>query len=121
MTITRQKPLRLWPGVVAVALQWLVWFVLPLVVPGGTAGVVSAFGGLHLRDLLQVPIKHGLILAAFGRASGFDEGLSLISNLLRFGQFRFPRRIAAHQCIEHLGPVVDKHMEFSSCSVGAHP
>ncbi len=28
-----QKPLRLWPGVVAVVLQWLLWFVVPIVVP----------------------------------------------------------------------------------------
>jgi outer membrane protein assembly factor BamB len=42
-----QKPLRLWPGVVVVALQWLAWIVLPLLVPearlyGVLAGV---FGG----------------------------------------------------------------------------
>jgi outer membrane protein assembly factor BamB len=28
-----QKQLRLWPGVVAVALQWLLWFVVPFVAP----------------------------------------------------------------------------------------
>jgi outer membrane protein assembly factor BamB len=28
-----QRPLRLWPGVVAVALQWLAWFVVPIFVP----------------------------------------------------------------------------------------
>jgi outer membrane protein assembly factor BamB len=39
--------LRLWPGVVAVALQWLAWFVFPVLVPeagmyGMLAGVVAA-------------------------------------------------------------------------------
>ncbi|MDP3000796.1 MAG: PQQ-like beta-propeller repeat protein [Bryobacterales bacterium] len=42
MTIARTeeptpvKPLRLWPGVVAVVLQWLAWVVIPIVAPEAT-------------------------------------------------------------------------------------
>ena len=45
---TPGRPLRLWPGVVAVALQWLCFFVVPLVMPeaGGTAILGGAAGGL---------------------------------------------------------------------------
>ena len=42
-----QKPLRLWPGVLAVVLQWLAWLVLPIVVPEATLyGILAGvFGG----------------------------------------------------------------------------
>ena len=45
-----RKPLRLWPGVLIVALQWLVWLVVPLLVPGaaGTALLGAAVAGLAL-------------------------------------------------------------------------
>ncbi|MFN0085894.1 MAG: PQQ-binding-like beta-propeller repeat protein [Blastocatellia bacterium] len=45
---TSRKPLRLWPGVVVVALQWLVMFGLPLVAPGqgGIAVIGGVVGGL---------------------------------------------------------------------------
>jgi len=41
---TPQKPLRLWSGVVAVALQWLLWFVVPVFFP--ETGPYGIFAGL---------------------------------------------------------------------------
>ncbi|MFQ5605854.1 MAG: PQQ-binding-like beta-propeller repeat protein [bacterium] len=43
---TRQKPFRLWPGVVIVVLQWLLGFGLPVVASGIIAGYIGAFGRL---------------------------------------------------------------------------
>ena len=39
-----RKPLRLWPGVAFVVLQWLLWFVVPVVAP--EAGLVGMLGGV---------------------------------------------------------------------------
>ena len=47
MTLTRKGerlPLRLWPGVVAVVLQWIGWFGVPIVAPEST--VYGMIGGL---------------------------------------------------------------------------
>src|SRR5215213_7021646 len=45
---TPRRPLRLWPGVIAVALQWLLFWVLPVLLPheAGTALLAGAVGGL---------------------------------------------------------------------------
>ncbi len=39
-----RKPLRLWPGVALVVVQWLLWFVVPVVAP--EAGFVGMLGGI---------------------------------------------------------------------------
>ena len=38
----RQRPLRLWPGVVAVALQWFLWLAVPMIVPEAAALSMAA-------------------------------------------------------------------------------
>ena len=47
---TRQKPLRVWPGVVIVILMWVSWFGLPVVAPDALfAGVLAGpVGGLAI-------------------------------------------------------------------------
>ena len=49
---TQQKPLRLWPGVVTVVLQWLAFYVVPLVVTDPRAGYLAPpaalLGGLTI-------------------------------------------------------------------------
>ncbi len=39
-----QKPIRLWPGVAAVVVQWLGWFVVPVVAPA--IGIYGLFAGV---------------------------------------------------------------------------
>ncbi len=43
---TQQKPLRLWPGVIIVVLQWLVRFGSPIIEPGNKGEIFGAMGGL---------------------------------------------------------------------------
>jgi outer membrane protein assembly factor BamB len=47
---SERPPLRLWPGVTAVILQWILWFVAPLVVDGGF--IYSVMGGAVLALLV---------------------------------------------------------------------
>lgn len=46
------RQLRLWPGVIAVALQWLLWFVVPRVVP--SAALFAVLGGVVCGLLVLV-------------------------------------------------------------------
>ncbi len=51
---TLQKPLRLWPGVVFVVLQWLGWFVVPKVTSVPEAVMYGAIGGLLLGPAILI-------------------------------------------------------------------
>ena len=42
--LTPRRSLRLWPGVVAVVLQWLIRFLVPILIPG--SGAFAILGGL---------------------------------------------------------------------------
>src|SRR5688572_10720375 len=47
-----RKPLRLWPGVVIVVVQWLLWLVVPLVMP--RALVIGLLGGMACGGAIVV-------------------------------------------------------------------
>src|SRR6185503_6376432 len=49
---TMQKPLRLWPGVVAAALQWIVWWLIPAAAPQWSGPAI--LGGLFLGLVIVV-------------------------------------------------------------------
>jgi outer membrane protein assembly factor BamB len=72
----RKKGLRLWPGVVLVAAQWLLWYVVPAVAPGNGATMLGVFGGL-LGGI-------GVIVwwAFFSRAPRFDRFGAVVLTIL---------------------------------------
>jgi hypothetical protein len=62
-----RRPLRVWPGVIIVSLQWFLWLALPFLLPGMTTGYISALGGL-MGGLLIV-----IWWAFLSRASRLDR------------------------------------------------
>ena len=65
-----RKPLRLWPGVVAVALQWLIRFVLPVLVPATAnfailGGLAFAMNGIASGQGVTTTVPFG----SFGKDS----------------------------------------------------
>ena len=68
---TRQKPLRLWPGVVIVVLQWLVRFVVPYFAPDAT--IYGVMGGVFGGGLAIV-----VWWAFFSRAPWSERGGAVV-------------------------------------------
>ena len=66
------KPLRLWPGVVAVVLQWLAFYVAPMVMSGPSVGFIAMIGGL-VGGLLVI-----VWWAFFSRAHRFERWGALV-------------------------------------------
>src|SRR5215510_15064345 len=50
--LTSRKPLRLWPGVIAVTLQWLIWFGVTVVAPDAMAGAMIGSAACALAVLV---------------------------------------------------------------------
>ncbi len=65
-----QKPLRLWPGVVIVIVQWLLRFVIPIIAPDAIA--IGVFGGI-IGGLLII-----LWWAFFSRAPRFERWAAIL-------------------------------------------
>jgi outer membrane protein assembly factor BamB len=66
----QKKPLRLWPGVILVILQWLLRFVIPYFIPDALA--IGIFGGLILGLLIVI------WWAFFSRATIIDRVSAII-------------------------------------------
>ena len=66
----RNKVLRVWPGVVAVALQWVFWFGLPLIKP--EIGMLGMLAGVVCGLLIVV------WWLFFSRASWIDRLAALV-------------------------------------------
>lgn len=84
MEPTKQKPLRLLPGVIIVIIQWLLWFVVPSFVHGDQVTMIRVFGGL-IGGLAVV-----IWWVFFSRAPWFDRlsaGFLMIASFLVTAQF----------------------------------
>ena len=77
---TQQKPLRLWPGVVIVILQWLIRFGVPIIWPEGV--VFFVYGGIAGALLVVV------WWAFFSRAPRIERWGAVVLMIVRWPSHR---------------------------------
>jgi len=46
MNASKEKSYRVRPAIIIVAIQWMLWLILPLLFPGDTASMIKVFGGM---------------------------------------------------------------------------
>ncbi len=85
-----QKIIRLWPGIIIAILQWILWFVIPKFMSGGTAISISVFGGMGCGLAIVV------WWAFFSRAAKSDRWIAII--LMIVSMVVIP--LFAHESIE---------------------
>ena len=91
-----QKQLRLWPGIVIVIIQWLVRFILPVVLPN--AVIYSMFGGIIFGLAIVV------WWAFFSRAPRAERWSAIILMLIGLAvasQFLYPAEANNAGCDNH--------------------
>lgn len=78
------RPLRLWPGLAAVALQWIAWVVVPILDPGPAAGYARPLGAVFGAVVVLV------WWAFFSRAPKLDRWIGvglIVASIAVVGRF----------------------------------
>ncbi len=79
-----QRPLRLWPGAVAIVLQWLIWLVVPVFSPEArvTGLLVSFMGGGVLVSIWWLFFSRASWLERLGAIALMAAGVAAVRNFL---------------------------------------
>lgn len=99
-----RKPLRLWPGIILVVIQWILWMLIPLVIPGNEAVMIGVAGGMlgglsiviwwafFSRSRWYERVLAILLMAAalFGASFLLDESIATANMGLMFWMYSIP-------------------------------
>src|SRR5262245_5186345 len=78
-----RQPLRAWPGVAAVLVQWIGWVVVPVVAPAaGTAGIVATIVMTLAIFIWWLFFSRALWTERIGAVALMDVGLTAASRVV---------------------------------------